>query len=93
MTKQLKAGKDLKTHEQLSGIKLQGNNHPRYLAEEIRVVVDLLHPANELLQRLFGRRACDPFRRQRQFRLQIRRSSPIVPLIIIQRLRYRRIPS
>jgi len=35
-------------------------NHPRYLAEEIRVVVDPLHSAKELLQRLLCRRACDP---------------------------------
>ena len=36
-------------------------NHPRYLAEEIRVVVDLLHATEELLQRLFGGCALDPF--------------------------------
>jgi hypothetical protein len=38
-------------------------NHPRYLAEEIRVVVDLLHPAKGFLQRLLCRRPCDLFGR------------------------------
>ena len=35
-------------------------NHSRYVAEEIRVVVDPLYSAKELLQRLLCRRACDP---------------------------------
>src|SRR5437667_7861120 len=38
-------------------------NHPRYLAKEIWVVVDVLHSTKELLQRLFGRCACDPLGR------------------------------
>src|ERR1022692_285757 len=41
-------------------------NHPGYLPEEIGVVVDPLHSTKELLQRLFGRGACDPLGRCRR---------------------------
>ena len=38
-------------------------NHPRDLAREVWVTVDLLHSAKEFLQRLLCRRTSDSFRR------------------------------